>query len=101
MKRIPKHDRLMMMIPHGEENAVSMRELARLCSASPREVRKMVEVARCDGMIIASSDQGYFIPESKEELLAYYRCVKCRIATAIKTLRPVEDLLEVLNDADE
>ena len=98
----PKYKRLMSLIPHGEENARSMHELARLCSVSCREFRKMVEVARCDGQIIASSDAGYYIPSSEYELKEYYRRTMYRVDTTLATLRPVKDIIdEIMGNLEE
>lgn len=90
----PRLKRLMSLIPDGEDNAKSMRELSRECGVSPREVRKIIENARRDGMIIASSDSGYFIPSCEEELNAFYIRTMYRINTTLDTLRPVEEIVD-------
>ena len=95
---LPQHKTILSLIRDGEENARSMRELSRLCGVSSREVRKMVEVARRDGAIIASSDAGYYIPVCDEELVEYYRRTRYRINTSIEALRPVETIIDEIMD---
>ena len=58
----------------------------------------MVEVARRDGAIIASSDAGYYIPSCDEELVEYYRRTRYRINTSIDALRPVEEIIDEIMD---
>lgn len=95
----PRLKGLMSLIPDGEENAKSMRELSRECGVSPREVRKIIENARRDGMIIASSDSGYFVPSCEEELNEFYLRTMYRVNTTLDTLRPVEEIVsDVLRD---
>lgn len=95
----PRLKKLMSLIPDGEENAKSMRELSRECGVSPREIRKIVENARRDGMIIASSESGYFVPSCEEELNAFYIRTMYRVNTTLDTLRPVEEIVdEVIRD---
>lgn len=95
----PRLKRLMSLIPDGEENAKSMRELSRACGVSTREFRKIIETARRDGMIIASSDAGYFVPSCEEELNAFYIRTMYRVNTTLDTLRPVEEIVsDVVRD---
>lgn len=95
----PRLKRLMSLIPDGEENAKSMSELSRECGVSPREFRKIIENARRDGMIIASSDSGYFVPSCEEELNDFYLRTMYRVNTTLDTLRPVEEIVsDVVRD---
>lgn len=94
----PQYKNLLSLIGDGEENARSMRELSKLCGVSCREFRRMIEVARRDGAIIASSDAGYYIPTCDEELVEYYRRTRYRINTSIDALRPVEEIIDEIMD---
>lgn len=95
---LPKYRNLLALIRDGEENARSMRELSRECGVSCREFRRMIELARKDGAIIASSDAGYYIPSCDEELVEYYRRTRYRINTSIDALRPVEAIVDEIMD---
>lgn len=90
----PKYDGLLSLIPIGEENAISMKSLARLTDSTLQDVRQWVENARLDGMIIASSQSGYYIPIDERELFDYYIRTKRRLSTTKKTLLPVMKRLE-------
>lgn len=88
-----KHRRVLDLIPHGIENAIPMGGLSNILQLSQRETRKCIEQCRADGNIICSCDDGYYVPETTTELLAYYHYVNRRINTAKKTLRPVVERL--------
>ena len=74
-------------IPRGEENAVSMAELARRWETDERETRQLIYSARKDGELICSSVRGYFRPTSDAELLAWYRTAKSRSIGTLESLR--------------
>ena len=95
-RKDPKYDVLLSLIPIGEENAISMKSLARLTDSSLQEIRQWVENARLDGMIIASSQSGYYVPVDEEELVEYYVRTKRRLNTTRQTLVPVIKRLEDL-----
>lgn len=104
-----KHSKLLMHIDFGEENAVSMKELARILDASCRDVRRMIESARTDGIIIASSDKGYFYPARKRELADYCSRTALRIQSAVLAFAPayreqgyiIRIVIEEVEDDDE
>ena len=92
-----KFERLLSMIPDGEENAIAMSQLASFMGISERDVRKLIESARCAGNIIASTS-GYFIPTTSSELRRYYNRAKSRIRTGAKELEPVRKVLKQLGE---
>ena len=93
-RKDPKYDGLLSLIPVGHMNAISMKSLARLTDSTLQVVRQWVENARLDGMIIASSQSGYYIPVDEEELVDYYVRTKRRLNTTRNTLLPVMKRLE-------
>lgn len=93
-RKDPKYDGLLSLIPVGQENAISMKSLARLTDSTLQEIRQWVENARLDGMIIASAQCGYYIPVDERELFDYYLRTKRRLTTTQKTLVPVAQRLE-------
>ena len=68
-------------IPAGEAEAVSMQHLARVLDIGERELRREVENARRAGILICSSKNGYFMPETIHELKAYARRAEKRAKT--------------------
>lgn len=77
---------LLDLIPSGERNAVSMHYLASILTVDEREVRRLIESARRDGLIIATCEEGYFIPETMSELMRYRNTHLKRINSAIRAL---------------
>ena len=65
-----------------------MAYLAQMFGISKRETRKMIEDARRGGILICSSDKGYFMPETVLEIKAYAKRAKARIKTSARCLAP-------------
>lgn len=63
-------ERLLSLIPHGKDNAISREQLVTLTNVSDRKVRKIVEELRAEGNIICSSTQtkGYWKPTKRSEV---------------------------------
>ena len=87
-----RQDFLVMILPHGEENAISAANLKKQLGLSDKRVlRKMVERSRVDGAVILSSDSGYFLPsddplEAEKELKHFLRMRdKCLITNRAVT----------------
>ena len=60
-------------IPLGKDNAISCRKLAEKMGCSERDVQAAVLQARAEGYPICSTpNNGYFMPMSVDEALAYY-----------------------------
>lgn len=78
---------ILMLIPTGRENAISMKLLAELTGMNCRELRRAICKARINGTVICASDDGYFCPESSDELRDYY---KSRYTAAMTTLRELK-----------
>lgn len=84
-------------IPEGEQEAVPMSYLASLHHISERKMRKEVEGARRCGILICSSDRGYFMPETLKEIRDYTQRTKARIRTGGQCLAP---FLRKIKEAD-
>ena len=54
------------LLSTGEENAIQGRELTRKLNIDTRELRHRVEHERNNGILILSSNKGYFLPEKDE-----------------------------------
>ena len=92
------------LVPTGIQNAVSMSYVARILNTDERTVRSMVEKARQDGNIIAVCEDGYFIPDTLEDLLDYRSTQLKRIFSSICAIESAfaftgeSILFEVLNN---
>lgn len=87
------HRRILDRIPYGQDNAVSMRNLARGLGETEREIRLRIQKARIDGNVIAGTDAGIFIPETDDELREYVNRSQSRISTSVATLAPAVAML--------
>ena len=57
-------------IPVGKENAVTREQLCRLTGLGDRVNRKLIEIARTEGVIIVndSDGEGYYISENEADI---------------------------------
>lgn len=85
---------VLSVIPAGRENAKPMRQVALETRTNTRIVRKVIERARIAGKLIASCDDGYFIPETMEDLLTFYRKRRRAAMTTLATLETARQLLQ-------
>ena len=81
-------DWLVDTIPIGQRDAVSMTYLAKLHRMTKRELRREVEQARRAGILICSSNRGYFMPESMQDISEHAHRAGERIRTATACLAP-------------
>lgn len=77
-------------IPTNKESAVSREMLCQWTGLPDRKVRKLIELARAEGVMILSFGNGYYISEDLEELQRYYAQERRRaisILTRLKVIR--------------
>lgn len=88
--------KIMPLLGHGEENAVSTLELVkRLGLRDSRKLRALIERERASGVLILSTVRGrggYFLPSSdprqaREEIAAFIRTVHARAVNSQRALR--------------
>lgn len=89
-----RRDALLELIPKGKENAIESGKLAGVLHVSIRGLSQALLQARLDGSIIASCNQGYYIPETDNELLEYYRAQHKHATTQLRSLKPVRQELK-------
>ncbi len=75
-------------IPVGHNDAISAEALAKLFDMEKRDLRRAVEDARRDNILICGDRHGYYIPASNEEIAAYIHLVRSRIRTGCVCLAP-------------
>ncbi|MBR5286394.1 MAG: hypothetical protein IKU30_05785 [Clostridia bacterium] len=63
-------ERLEHIIPYGKENAISRAELARQMNMPDRAMRKAVQIARTEGLLILNDGHGngYYFSDNAEDL---------------------------------
>lgn len=65
-----------------------MADLAHVADIPERAVRLEILQARIAGELICSCDQGYFLPESDDDIREYVISRKAYLKTANKALKP-------------
>lgn len=87
-------------LPVGEKNAVFMKELGVRLGVTAEGAKKLVRLARpeaeAQGVIIASSSKGYFIPDGLEELRHYRNMMHKQAVTRLITIKVVNKLIKEL-----
>ena len=90
-------EKLTELIPTGRENAIPMRDLAKLLNVSMRGVRALVQRARELGSPICSEWEnrgGYYFPADEHEARSYLRQQRARIRSANAALNGVIEYLQ-------
>lgn len=75
----------------GQENAVPLRDLARVTGERPRAVRRMIERERRSGVpILSDNESGYFLPAAPDELEHFVKSMRGRAHEILRTAAAVE-----------
>lgn len=82
-------------IPFGQENAISRKELAAKLGMSDRKMRKCVEEARADGLLILNDQngRGYWQSNDIDELRQQYDQDTARALSILQRRKPLRDAL--------
>ena len=59
-------------LKEGKENAVTNADLQQIMHTSRREISQMIHILREQGLIVCADSQGYFIPQTDNELIQGY-----------------------------
>ena len=86
--------KLLSVIGHGEDNAITQREITKLTGIQPRDTRLILERLRKSGVVICSSDHGRFFPETIEELEHYLNRVQANVRNQCISIAPARRLLK-------
>lgn len=85
----------MYMLPTGQDNAITARELSLVLGIDARSVTESIQRMRCAGIPICATvdmtrPQGYFFPETEYEMKEYQKSLARRVANIIKTYNAVK-----------
>lgn len=96
LKLSPMSETLAKTIPYGWENAIRRDALAAKVGTSDRLVRKAIEEARAEGLIILNRQdgRGYYQSADPEELLRQYRQDTARAMAILARRKPLRDILK-------
>lgn len=87
-------EKILNALREGENNAVSLCEMQKIAGLDNRSTRLVIENLRRDGVVICSSDNGYFYPKELSELKAYVNKERHRCQSIELTLMPALELLK-------
>lgn len=76
----------------GEDNAVSLSDMCKVSGRDNRRTRLVIEDLRRHGTVICSSDKGYYLPETVEEIQHYINKESKRARSIFYTLRTAKAL---------
>ena len=84
----------------GREQGAHLRDLHRATGFGERSVRKVIEDIRRAGVVVCNSLDGYFFPETLDELRLYVRQEERRGRSTFYTLGSARRLLQELEEVE-
>ena len=75
-------------IPVGQRDAISAEALSQLLNMEKRDLRRAVEDARRDNVLICGDNHGYYFAANDAEMGSYIHRVRGRIRTGCVCLAP-------------
>ncbi len=75
-------------IPVGQRDAISAEALSQLLNMDKRDLRRAVEDARRDNVLICGDNHGYYFAANDAEMGSYVHRVRGRIRTGCVCLAP-------------
>lgn len=91
---------ILNLIGTGEQNAVHLGDIMHKTELKNREVRKCIEQLRRSGNVIVSNKNGYFKPETPEELQKYINQETHRAKSVFYTLKNARQLMQQIEGAE-
>ena len=92
--------RVLLRIGDGKENTVHLSELTRYSGIPDRQIRKIIEFLRRQGIVIISSNNGYYFPADITELEDYVRREEHRARSTFFTLKAARQLLKKMREGE-
>lgn len=90
------YEPILKLISTGEDNAISLTRLSNVSGREPREVKHLVQQARLDGVLICSTENGYFYPENIEDVASFYKRFHTKAITTLTVIKHAR--LELVNN---
>lgn len=91
-------EKFLEFIPQGKSNALSMAEISVRTGMNLRTTRKLVEVARKEGIPLCSDcgkrGGGYYFPLNASEALPCRQQMKSRLSSCMKSLNAIEKYID-------
>lgn len=88
---------LILVIPKGAENAIHLKELSEKLHMNDGTVKRYIKLARQQGYRIVSNSKGYWLSESKEEMIKWRNMMRKQALSRLEAIKPINNSL---NDYD-
>lgn len=85
-------ERIMQALRTGENNAVSLADMCKISGVNNRATRQIIENLRRGGVVIISSNKGYYLPETLVEVRHYINKESKRAKSIFYTIRSAKAL---------
>jgi len=94
------YESLLLLIPEGEKNAISQKDLSTLLGCTERETRALIQTAREDKIPILSIPgyTGYFVSRNPYEVTRCIRAFTQRRKANEETLKTLYHYIDYLED---
>lgn len=89
---------ILSAIGSGSKNARHKMQLVCLTGMNERALRKAVEHLRRQGIVIISDENGYYYPQTADELENYVRMVSKRARSTFYTLKSARQMLKFMQE---
>lgn len=86
---------------YGRANAIHSEDLQRFSGLDTRQLRRIVELIRRDGVCVCADNAGYYLPETAAELERYIRRVEATAKSTYFTLKTAKAELAKMNSAEQ
>lgn len=90
------------LIGTGQENAITLTDLIIKTGLTERQIRKAIEIIRCECCIINNQDgRGYYLASNKQEAERYLKLETARAKTIFRRLKGTRKYLEEISGQEE
>ena len=81
-------------IPKGRDHAIKRKELSWITGMPDRKVRKEIEDARRNGIVILNDGDGYYITDDLDDMYRYYLRETARAMSILETRKNIRRKLK-------
>ena len=92
-------EKIMQALRTGENNAISLFNMCKVSGVDNRATRQIIEDLRRSGVVIISSNKGYYLPETLEEVKHYINKESKRARSIFYTIRSAKNLEKKMIDS--
>lgn len=90
------YSRILSVLREGAVYGIHAKELSKLTGPPDRELRKMIEYIRRNGVVIIADNNGYYFPSNTWEIGEYIKQEERRAKSTFYTLKGARALLKEL-----